>query len=618
MAESFTLKIKCVLAFLAVVTILAFVPALFGKNSGDVGTKEAISEQNDHPPEFLKLAEEFREMRGYTGRRWRAEMDGGVPNYAALVEKQKELLPLFRQRLDTMDPSWWSVHCKVDYLLLRAEMDKLEWELRVVRQTSRNPSFYIDQAIGNVGRLLTGGRVMGEKPALMPYTKERAKSILRALDNTHKILEQGQKNLTEIVPELADAALRFPGGAWPTAGWEAGQLKDIVENYRKWAEITSEHFPPEEAGKLVTTAVKAAERLRDFGDWLEKDRSRMTGKYDIGKNILDWYIRHVFLMPFNSEELMLMAEMERARAISYLQFELQKNRNLPKIGPAKTTHEHLAWDEETVLRLRRWYLEKGEDILVDQEYQPLIRSEESFYLPPFGMLAFPYKPMPGVSRVLVVPADHWMAIQSNYGWYTDPGVLQGHEYWPGHTYESKLHAHNPCFIRRRYGDSGHSEGWCFYNEELLVALNFPFVSGPRSRELVYINMLQRAVRILVGVPLLSGEITPEEAFKLFQDMLRSLGSGLGIPREEAYMEVFKRVIWRGNDCFDAQTGKLQLFKLLADCKMHWKEKFSFKEFHELLMKHGAIPYSLLRWEILDLDDEAKMFWKPVRLSTVLK
>lgn len=598
--------------------IVASAPDFSGDKSESIVQEQPIPAQDEHPQELLKLAEEFRAMRGYTARRWQASAETGVPDYAALVQKQKELLPLFRNRLDALDPSSWSVHCQIDYLLLRAQMDKLEWELYVVRQTTRNPSFYVDQAIGNVARFLTGGRVMGENPVLMPYTRDRAKAILKALDDTEKILEQGRRNLTEIVPELAEAALRFPGGAWPTSDWEAGQLKDIVENYKKWAEITAEHFPVEEASKLGPAAIQAAERLRDFGSWLEQNRSRMTGKYSIGKDILDWYIHHVFLMPYNSDEMMLMAEMERARALSYLQFELQKNRNLPKIGPAETADEHLAWDEETVLKLRRWYLEQGEDILVDQDYQPLIRSEESVYVPPFGMLSFPYQAKPGVSRVLVVPADHWMATQSNYGWYTDPGVLQGHEYWPGHTYERKLHARNPCPIRRAHGDSGHSEGWCFYNEELLVALNFPFVRGPRSRELVYINMLQRAVRILVGVLLLSGKITPEESFQVFQDSLPPLGTGLGIPCEEAYMEVYKRVIARGNDCFDAQTGKLQLFKLLADCRMRWKEKFNLKEFHEQLLKHGGIPYSLLRWEILGLEDEASLFWKPVRLSAVIE
>ncbi len=597
-----------------ILTALALVPPVHAQAAKST---EREMEPEQHPAELLKLAQEFRAIRGYNSRRWTPGLEDGIPDFAAIVQKQKEQLPIYRSRFDSLDPSNWSVHCKIDYLLLRSEMDKLEWELYVVRQTTRNPGFYVDQAIGNVGRLLTGGRILGENPALMPYTKERARAILKALDDTERFLEQGRRNLTEIVPELAEATMRFPGGAWPTADWESGQIKHIVENYGKWAETTAKHFPPEEAPKLAPAAVRAAERLLEFSGWLEQNRVRMTGKYYIGKNVLDWYIRHTFLMPYNSDQLMLMAEMERARALSSLQFEEQKNRDLPKIGPAKTIEEYLVWDEETVLRLRRWYLEDGEDILVDQDYQPLIRSEESVYLSPFGMLAFPYKARPGISRVLIVPPDHWMASQSSYGWYTDPGVLQGHEYWPGHIYQGKLNSHNLCPIRRSHGDSGHNEGWAFYNEELLVTLDFPFVRGPRSRELVYINMLQRAVRILVGVPLLSGKITPQEAFKLFQDMLPALRSGFGVPREEAYMEVFKRVIWRGNDCFDAQTGKLQLFKLLADCKMQRKENFNLKELHEQLLKYGAIPYSLLRWEILGSDTEAKMFWKPIRLTSIL-
>jgi uncharacterized protein (DUF885 family) len=96
-----------------------------------------------------------------------------------------------------------------------------------------------------------------------------------------------------------------------------------------------------------------------------------------------------------------------------------------------------------------------------------------------------------------------------------------------------------------------------------------------------------------------------------------MGSGLGIPPEEAYMEVYKRVVWRGNDCFDAQTGKLQLLQLLADYKMKQKEDFSLKEFHNRYLKFGQIPISLLRWELLGDDDEAKLFFDPVRLSLVL-
>jgi hypothetical protein len=581
-------------------------------------TGSKTSHTENHPQELVKLAEEFREMRGRYSRRWHPGWGEGVLDYAAHVDKQRKMLPLYRQRLDSLDYKDWSTHNKIDYLLLRSEMDQLEWELYVIRQWSRNPGFYVSLAINNVGRHLTGGRVLGERPNLMPYSKEQASRILRALENTGKILDQGRLNLTEIVPELADVVQVQPSAGWPLPEMEKGQLDNIVEHYTKWAETTRNYFPDAEANQLIPAAEKAGEAIQEYGRWLRENRDKMKGDYFIGKDRINWYLRHVFLMPYDYDQLILMAEQERARAISYLQFETHKNRHLPPIGPAKTTKEYLAWDDETVLALRRWYLEDEEDLLDDQEYQPLIRSEESTYLPPFGMLAFPSISKKGISRVLVPPADHWSAIRSNYGWYTDPGVLQGHEYWPGHTYERNIHRRHPCPIRRGHVDSGHSEGWCFYNEEILVALDFPFVRGPRSRELVYINMLQRAERILIGLPLLAGEITPKEAYQKFLDHVPALGSGLGIPHEEAYMEVYKRVVWRGNDCFDAQTGKLQLMKLLADYKMKQKDKFALKEFHNQYMKYGQIPISLLRWELLGDDKEAQMFFEPRRLATVLE
>src|SRR4030042_3239434 len=113
------------LILLAFPVIVASAPILFGDKSESIAQEQLIPGQDEHPPELLKLAEEFRAMRGYTARRWQASAETGVPDYAALVQKQKELLPLFRNRLDALDPSRWSVHCQIDYLLLRAQMDKL-------------------------------------------------------------------------------------------------------------------------------------------------------------------------------------------------------------------------------------------------------------------------------------------------------------------------------------------------------------------------------------------------------------------------------------------------------------------------------------------------------------
>ncbi len=552
------------------------------------------------PPELLTLAEEFRAIVGW---------GSGFPDYADRVRSQKEQLPRFRARLDAIDPSAWSVHARIDYLLLRSEMDRLDFDLRVWRQSSRNPSFYVNQAIRNVGRLLTGSRYM--RGDAMPYTSERAQAILEALAQTEKILAQGRQNLTEMVPELAEIALRHPGGGYYTEG---GQLEYIVNNYRKWAEKTAEHFPQPEAAGLVSTAAEAAEHLLAFAGWLEESREEMKGNYYIGKEALDWYTRHVLLQPYDTDQLKLMAEMERARAISYHQFEMQKNRHLPKIGPAEQIDEYIGWDNETALITRRWYTEHGHDILSDRDYIPDVRVESGEYLLPFGYLSFTIEEKP-IERVILVPDDHWRAIHSNMGFRTEPAVLWGHEYWPGHVYERYVHRHNPDPIRRGHRDGAHSQGWCFYHEELPVALDFPYVRGPRGRELPYINMIQRAERISMGIDLLSAKITPEEAFARFRENVPPLGSGLGATREEAFEEM-EGVLVRGLD--HCQTGKLQIFKLLADRKMQLKEDFDLKHFHDQIITLGSVPLALLRWQITGLDDEMDVFWNPVRLSSVLE
>jgi Bacterial protein of unknown function (DUF885) len=556
---------------------------------------------SEHPPELLQLATEVRAFRDAS-----VKVDG-VVDYAATAAKHKSGLDPLRQKLDAMRTDGWSVHSKIDYLVLRSELDDVDFDLRVLRPTTRNPSFYLNNAIRNVYRLITGNRYL--RGDIMPYSKERAQAILRALADTDKVLAQGRKNLTEIVPELADIVFEHPGD-WPLT--EGGQLKYIEKNYEKWAQLTAKHFPEPEASQLIPAAAKASHELKAFGDWLEQNRSRWTGKAAFGLDALNWYTHHVMLMPFTVDQLRLMADMERARVLSFFEFESQKNRHLPKIEPAKTTDEYLAWEDETGLILRRWYTETQE-LLSDRDYMLKVKGEEGLFMPPFGLIAFPTTEKPGVKRILVVPADHWRAARSNMGFRTDPGVLHGHEYWPGHYYQGEIQHRSTCPIRPAHNDNAASQGWCNYLEEMPVHMNFPFVRGPRARELVYINMLQRSERVSLSIKVIGGELTPKDAMAEMRKTVPPLGSGLGAGPEEVYEEI-QGVIEDGID--HGMTGKLQIFKMLADRKMQLKEKFDFKEFNDQVITLGSVPFALIRWEITGLDDEVKDLWKATRLSTI--
>ena len=67
-----------------------------------------------------------------------------MPDYtAAAMEKQRRALPGLQRRLAAIDPSGWTVAEQVDYHVVRAEMNGLDFDHRVLQPWARNPAFYV-------------------------------------------------------------------------------------------------------------------------------------------------------------------------------------------------------------------------------------------------------------------------------------------------------------------------------------------------------------------------------------------------------------------------------------------------------------------------------------------
>ena len=60
-----------------------------------------------------------------------------------MAEKYGELRT-FQDRLEAIDPTGWPIPQKVDYQLVRAEMNGYEFQHRVLSPWSRDPGFYND------------------------------------------------------------------------------------------------------------------------------------------------------------------------------------------------------------------------------------------------------------------------------------------------------------------------------------------------------------------------------------------------------------------------------------------------------------------------------------------
>src|SRR3990172_2917102 len=67
----------------------------------------------------------------------------GADYTASTIATQRRDLAGYQSRLASIDPSGWPITQQVDYHLVRAEMNGLEFDHRVLQPWANNPAFYV-------------------------------------------------------------------------------------------------------------------------------------------------------------------------------------------------------------------------------------------------------------------------------------------------------------------------------------------------------------------------------------------------------------------------------------------------------------------------------------------
>src|SRR5262245_990951 len=79
---------------------------------------------------------------------WRAfqqpRLIDGVPDYSVpAMGQQRLMLAAYQTRLSNIDPGSWPIDRQVDYHVVRAEMNGLDFDHRVLQPWANNPAFYV-------------------------------------------------------------------------------------------------------------------------------------------------------------------------------------------------------------------------------------------------------------------------------------------------------------------------------------------------------------------------------------------------------------------------------------------------------------------------------------------
>ncbi len=167
------------------------------------------------------------------------------------MEEQRLGLKQLQGRLAAMDISAWPVSQQVDYHLVRAEMNGLEFYHRVLRPWSRDPCFYLPSQ-GGAGPVIDIGLRI---PDNLPLPEEKQHEFRQQLRIIPKIYEQAKQNLAEGVKDFAIMAVR--------------SAKEESEGYHNLADLLAEYHPD-----LAEEATRAQEAVEGYGKWIEENGNR--------------------------------------------------------------------------------------------------------------------------------------------------------------------------------------------------------------------------------------------------------------------------------------------------------------------------------------------------------
>jgi hypothetical protein len=496
--------------------------------------------------ELVKLYEEFRQFRV-------PEITNGVPDYtpAAMTRKQQGLAQL-QQRWAAFDTSGWSLAERIDYMVVIAEMNGMEFDHRVLRPWSRDPAFYV------VINFQFGPKMYGASglPSL-PLAATRVDTIRQRLNAIPAILDQARSNLTEPTADLAMLGVR-------TKNREEGLLI-------AWIEQLKQHH-----SDLVPDAERALTSIRSFRDWLETSRKAWTGPSGIGADNFTWFMHNVMFLPYSWEELVTITERDLDRALALMTLEEHRNRKLPPMKLANSLEEYAS---------RHTAAQKT---LLD-----IVQHEEVMTIPDFIQVEAPTEFERGPQR------DYFQNVNDR-----DPLALLPHEFLV-HAPDAQRRNRDSRPIRgaRRlyFVDGQRQDGLATAMEQIMMHLG-SLDGRPRARELGHNLLALRAVRAMADLDMHGNRRTLEEAFQYNID---------NTPK--GWLPENSSTMWHDLELYLRQPGYgigyligvAQIEELLAERAIQLGDKFNLKTFMDDFLASGLIPISLIRWEITGRDDQIR-------------
>ena len=524
-----------------------------------MGTNQMYGQQNNPQPiEYRELVELFNDWRDFEN----PPRLNGAPDYTAdRFKKDHTAFKDLQNRLVQIGIDDWPIPYQVDWHVVRAEMNGYDFNYRVLRPWVRDPAYY-----------QTVWMYQSDVPAHEGPTNHATLEFwtyafpLSSADQTHLT------NDLKVIPLLLDQARgNLTGNARDL--WVAG-----IENFKQQVvdlnEIAEKLKLSKDQVALSVSLENAKTSTKDFIIWLEEQAPDKTGPSGIGKENYTWYQQNVHLLPLTWEDEVRLLQRELDRAWTSLKLEEQNNMDLPPMSAANTPEEFAQLTEMGVQRFMNFLRDK-EIMPIKANMEPALREHMGQFVPAdqrnFFAIGMHYDPLPLYSHFV-----HWFDLAQVRDEPHESPIRRGALLY--NIFDSK------------------SEGMATGVEEMFMHAGL-YEDSPRSREIIWIMIAQRAARGLGSLYAHANEMTMAEAGQVHVKW-----TPRGWMKREPHLLQFEQHLYLRQPGYGTSyiTGKYLVEKLVTEWAKQQEEQgnpFVMKDFFRAFNDTGNIPVELVRWQM---------------------
>lgn len=502
------------------------------------------------------------------------QLDEMIDDFSpAGMDAQRKFYQDFQARANAWNSGSLDKEQHADLEIMKNDLNLYLLDLNTIQSYKHNPTVYVE---------LAGNAVF--EPSILDYAPvdQRFGQIIKRLEKFPVLFEQAKANLMDS-PEIWNKVAREEN---------EGNMALVDKELRS-------KVPPARKADYDRAAASALTTLKNFNTYLEKDLSKKTSDWRLGKENYARKFEYTLVTGKTPEQLLAEAE-------SDLQSTRQEMEKLAAPKTVKDALDDIAKHHATP----ETYMEQAKKALA--EATAFVREKDLVTLPPRSNLeviptpefmrgiyavggfnaAPPLQPELGAFFWITPIPKNWPKdrMESKLREYNEFGLqhLTIHEAMPGHyvqlEYANDVQPKSRRLLRNVFGNGPYIEGWAVYTQQLMTDQGY-LNNNPGMRLTWYKQLMRVLANTILDIRLQTMGMTDQQALDLMiKDTYQE--------KEEATAKLQR-----------AQLSSCQLpmyysgWKGWLQTRDHYRQKqgngFSLKDFHERGLNESAVPMPVL-------------------------